>query len=112
MKIRVTLKDIDKTEIIDVENPVSRNSFDYIDSYGANNHLEVFDDGITIERYDIDHKTKVTLRKESYIQIISEEGTLTFLAKIVEFNKNFDIITIVYSVDDNQKEIIINYLGV
>ena len=111
MRISVTLEDKDNKETIIIENVSDRNSFDYVDTFGAFNHIEIYENGISIDRKDIDHLTRLVLTDNPHIEIISSEGTITFLTKVVEFNKNFDIITIVYKIDEDNRKKIINYLG-
>lgn len=112
MKILLKIIDQDCTEQINIET-TNRNSFSYVDSYGADNKLDILEDGIQIHRKEIGHKTEVFLTlKKSFINIITDEGNLYFDAKVIAFNKNNDIISLVYSINNENKKIEIHYLEV
>ena len=111
MKAEVILEDSANKEIINVDNISNKDDFYYIDCSNAKNHLMVLNDGIIINRIDIDHSTKVALTSNPFIEVSTLEGTLNFSTKVVEINKNFDIISIVYSVNDEVRKITIRYLG-
>lgn len=114
MNVQLIIEDIEEKtkEVINIEDIDDRNHFSYIDSYGANNDIRIFDDGITIFRQADTHKSYVVLRNEPYIKIKSNEGDLKFLTKVLDLKVNNDNISIVYCVNDSQKSISIKYLGV
>ena len=113
MRVQVILEDKEENyrEVINVENVLDKKHFSYVDSYGATNNLRVFNDGITIFRLDEDHKTFVVLRKKSFIEVKTSEGSIKFSVKILALNLNNDIISIGYCVSDYKKHIEIRYLG-
>ena len=112
MNAQVQLINNQETELINVENLNDLRSFDYVDSYGANNHICIYDNGINIIRKDDNHITEVCLFiDKSYIKVISEEGNLIFDAKVIAFTQNNDIISLVYSISDETKKIVIKYTG-
>lgn len=111
MKVQIVLQDGRNRDVINVENIEDRNYFSYIDSDGGFNQVEVFEDGLMIVRKAKDHVTKLNFGKDSFVEVISKEGTLTFFIKVVEIYKNFDIISIDYRVNEDDKKIIIKYIG-
>lgn len=113
MDIQVIIEDREENykevnNVIGVENP---KHFSYVDSYGINNDVRVFDDGITIFRQDRDHKTYVVLRDNPYIKIKSDDGSFSFSVKVLAFSINNDIISIGYCVSDCQKRVEIKFIG-
>ena len=113
MRAQITIEDLngDYKEIINVDGIENPKHFSYVDSYGINNDLRIFDDGITIYREDNDHKTYVVLRDRAYIKIKSDDGDFSFSVKILALCINNDIISIGYCVSDSQKRVEIKFIG-
>lgn len=114
MKIRVEIEDKDQKykEVINIDDPLSRDHFSYVDSDKAINEVRVNDDGILLYRNALTHKTFLKLKDDGYIKIRTSEGDLKFSIKVLELIKNNDNISIVYCVNDSVKSIKIYYLGV
>lgn len=114
MKVRLTLTSNEEKEIFNIEDVNDPNVLEFIDDGGAKNLLKVFDNGIDIERKADTHQTNLTLRSDekSFVVVSSLEGILQINVKTLAFERNNDIITLVYSVNDERKAITINYLGV
>lgn len=113
MRAQVIIEDINENykEVVNVDNIDDKKHFSYIDSYGVNNDVRVFNDGITIFRNDLDHKTYVVLRDKAYIKIKSNEGDISFSVKVLALCINNDIISIAYCVSDSQKRVEIRFIG-
>ena len=113
MKAQVQIISNENKEIINVDNIVNNKDFEYIDSYGANNHLLVFDNGIEIKRVCNSHNTLLHLMKneDSYVIIDSIEGNVKISSKVLAFDINCDIISLVYLINSEQRKIIVKYLG-
>lgn len=113
MRAQITIEDLsgDYKEIINAEGIKNPKHFSYVDSYGINNDVRVFKDGITIFREDEDHKTYVVLRDRAYIKIRSNDGDFSFSVKILALCINNDIISIGYCVSDCQKRVEIKFIG-
>ena len=111
MKVQVQIISDDATEIINVEDVTDINNFSYVDSYGANNKMHIFPNGIELTRVSNTHKTNLVLRNdlEAYINIETDEGILKFDVKMLAFERNNDIITLVYSVNEDKRSLIIKY---
>lgn len=113
MKVQFVIEDKIENykEVFNILDVKDRNHFSYVDDTGSLNVIDVYDDGIVINREDNDHNTKVVLRDEAYIEVESQEGTLKFSVKVIAINRNFGNIVIAYSLNESAKEIRINYLG-
>lgn len=114
MNIQLTIKNVNNTEIINVENINDIEHFCYEDSYGASNELFLLNDGIEIKRKGDSHNTHLLLsqNKESFIEIISPEGLLKIDAKVLAFERNNDIIILDYKVNEELNSIEIKNVGV
>lgn len=114
MDVQIVIKNLDGVETINVNNVMDKNDFNYIDSYGAENHVSITNNELVeIERLTMSHSTYVSLNRESgFIEIDSKEGRLNFDLKVVEFDVKDNIITMAYILADELKKIIIKYVGV
>lgn len=114
MNIQVRIKSQDSSEIINVEDVQDKHHFSYIDSYNANNEVDISDDGIDIARTSDTHFTRLHLHlhEKSFVSIMSDEGNLLFDAKVLALSINNDIITLVYSLNEETKSIEIKFVGV
>lgn len=113
MDINIKLISNDSQESINVENVDDSNCFSYVDSDNANNEMSIYDSGIDIIRECKTHKTILHLRtnEKSFITIITDEGNILFDAKVLAFERNNDIITLVYRINEEEKQIVINING-
>lgn len=93
--------DQEKQEII-ISGIEDFNNFTYIDTYDCLNDVHIQDGLIKIFRKGIEHNTLVNLSayENSFIEIISAEGSLHFETKIIEFIQNQSIISIAYSLQE------------
>lgn len=113
MNAQIVIKNLDGIETINIDDIKDKNDFEYVDSYGASNHICISNDVIEIERMSDSHCTYVNLSKDSgYIEIESNEGVFNFDVKVVDFHIKDNIITIAYCLADETKELNIKYLGV
>ena len=112
MKAKITIKSSSNTEIVNIDEIHNQYELSYIDSYGANNVIYVFENSIKIEREEKDHQTILLLKKEgnSKITIITDEGNIDFDTKVLAFDKNNDMITLVYSINNENRTISIEYI--
>ncbi len=96
-------------EISTSERLVSAEQISYTDAMGVVSLIDVFDDGITIERKALDHVLKMCLREEKYVEIGTEEGILRFDAKVIDFERNNDILVMHYIVNDEERVLKVIY---
>lgn len=113
MNVQLEIENDDTKEIINIDNVDDLKHFDYVDSYGANNELTLLDKGIDIKRIADTHSTHLLLKENenSFVEINSLEGTLKIEAKVLAFDTNHDIITLVYKVNDRNNSITIRKYG-
>ncbi|MDO5440623.1 MAG: hypothetical protein Q4F12_03705 [Erysipelotrichaceae bacterium] len=113
MNIQLRIKNSDNTEIINVENVDDINCFEYEDSYGANNKLTILDNGISVIRKADSHDSEILLKtnENSFVSIKTNEGIMKFDAKVLAFERNNDIITLVYKVNEDENSIEIKIVG-
>ena len=114
MNVRISIKDPEgeyenTIQITDIADP---ERFSYLDSDGARCFLEVGDEEICIRRDAPDHCSELLLKEGGCLIISSPEGSITFSLKAIEIRKNNDIITVVYSIDNVTRSIVIEYIGV
>jgi len=98
-------------ELFYAKDIISKNHFSYIDNADCVNDVDINDKQIVIKRIDKDHSTILTISDKSDCKIKTNEGTLIFELKDVAINRNFDIISIVYTINEEKKTIEIRYLG-
>ena len=114
MDIRLELISNDNKEIINISDVKNPNAFEYSDSYGAKNLLRIFNNGIDIDRVASTHSTSIKLREneKSFVTVTSNEGIIKIDIKTLAFERNNGIITLVYSINEEEKAIRIYYIGV
>ena len=112
MDIEVIIKDEEINEQFIIKDINDINHFSYMKEDGVQYNIDIYDDGIEMQMLDFNHESIFVLRKEAYIEIKSIEGNFKILPKIVAFNKNNDIITIVYTINEIIKRICIKFIGV
>lgn len=114
MNLQIRIKNSDGEDVINKENVDNINSFSFVDSFNALNTITILEDGMMIKRVADTHKTNLVLRKDkrSFINIESKEGNLNFDTKVLAFDKNNDIITIVYLLGESENYITIKNVGV
>lgn len=114
MKAQIQILTSDNKETINIDEVNNPNHLTYHDSYGAFNELTIYEDGIEILRSSASHNTEFKLRNndKSFISIQSLEGKIVFDAKLLAFERNNDIITLVYNVNNDKNTIVIKFTGV
>ena len=113
MNIQLKIKNVDSVETINIENVDNINSFEYEDSYGAYNKMSILDNGIIITRKAESHDSEIVLKEneKSFLVIKTKEGILEFDTKVLAFERNNDIITLVYKVNEDENSIEIKVVG-
>lgn len=114
MNIRIEIEDKSEKykEVINIEDVNDKDNFSYADSDNNITSIKVLNDGIGLHFKGNDHETYGLIKPNGYFKIKTSEGELKFSLKVLEFNRNNDIISIVYCLNDSVKSIKINYLGV
>ena len=109
MNVQIQIISNDNNEIINVDNIKDINNIDYIDSYGARNNIVIHDDNVVINRVSDTHKTLLFIsnNEDSYIIIDGNEGKIRIDIKVLAFEKNNGIITLVYLLDEEERKIVI-----
>lgn len=109
MNVKITIDNDENREVINVYSIRDLRCFSYEDSYGASCIMNIYDDGITIDRKIDDHSTLVSLREPCHIEIVNEIGKLEFDVKRLAFEVNDGNIFIAYTVNDLKTVIKIEY---
>lgn len=94
---------------VTVENIADKRCFTYSDNDQNQCELCIYDDGLCFFKEEKDHLLELHLKSDAYAKIITEEGTLKFNVKVVEFILNSDILIIRYLIDDEERIINIKY---
>jgi len=110
MNAKITIKDCLETSTYNAYEITSKEAFDYEESKGRQSHINVYNNGVVINRVDKDHSSFIHLIKDdSYIEVTTNEGKIKIDVKLVEISINNDIVVIVYQVDSITKELNIKY---
>ncbi len=114
MDARIIIRDMDSgyEEISDIRDIGDPCRFSYLDKKNARCFLEISEEGLSIVREASDHSSELHIKEDGYLKITAPEGSLTFSLKVLEIRKNNDIITLVYSIDNVTRSIVIEYIGV
>lgn len=109
--ISIILTDLssDFVDKVDIENVENRHNFSYIDNQDDMCEMSIFDDGLCLFKKTKDHELKLNLRTESFAEIVTAEGVIKLDAKVVDFNENNDILVMRYLIEENEREIRIEY---
>lgn len=102
----ITNNTLDESIAKNIEN---KHSFSYIDSQKNRCDIKVLDTGIYLFEQAKDHSLELDLTKENCAKIITSEGTIKILAKVVDFIKNDDILVMRYQIEDETYELKIIY---
>ena len=92
-----------------VENVENRRCFTYVDPHSVLCEICIYDDGLCLFRQDDDHILELHLREPAHARIITEEGILKIDVKVVDFYFIDDILVMHYLIDDEMREIRIQY---
>ena len=111
MFVDVKVIDIENHNISEINNTMINNKddFSYIDNDNSICDIRVFDDGIQINKKNSGYILNLCLRQNPYAFIETNEGKLKFDVKIVDFNKNNDILVMRYVLSEQEHEIQIRY---
>ena len=110
--ITLTVKNDNYKDTVIVKNIKNKDSFSYVDNENMKCHVDIFDDGLNLYRENNEYKLELHLRKESYAKIINDQGELKINTKVVDFNRNNDILVMRYIIElDDERFIEIRYEG-
>ena len=110
MKVLIELKDEDSLNTYELDTD-KKWRLDF-DDQGTSCKIRVYDDGLTIERRNEEYEIYLNLRNECACLIKNEIGEVKIDSKVLAYNKNSDIVYMLYLVDEQEKEIKIEYIGV
>ena len=111
MSVEVILIDENK-QIVEtniVEYVDNKDDFTYVDDNDAVCRIKVFSDGLLIRKSAFEYELELSLRNEAYTKVVTTEGEIQLDTKVVDFIQNDDILVMRYLIDNEKKEIKINY---
>ena len=113
MNVSVSLRNLNDGSIEEVmiKDVADRNCFSYVDNDSNACEMCIYDDGLCFFRQSDDHLLELNLRGHDFARITTEEGTLKFPVKVVDFRINNDILVMHYIVNDEARIIEIRFLG-
>lgn len=111
MKISICLRNINTNEIdtVYIEKPNNLRCFKYVDSYNCDCQMHIFDNELSFLRKSTDHELQLHFGKTNYAKIISNEGEISIDIKLVDFIVNDDIVVVRYIIENEEREIKIDY---
>lgn len=111
MDVKIILTNISSNTVDEsmAHNIDNKRCFSYVDSHLNKCQVNVTDDGICLYETAVDHSLVLNLNKDANAKIISKEGEINILLKIVDFIKKNDILLVRYQIEDETYELKIIY---
>ena len=97
----------DEVTVKDIED---KNCITYVDNDKCNCEVCVYDNGLCLFKQHRDYQLELHLDGNNYAKITTEEGSLKFDLKVIDFRVNNDILVMHYIVNDEARIIEIKYI--